>query len=234
MPRALWVVSIALLSTLRAYGDGGSQTDWTLFPSGGTYTWDGVGTDSLVGTNIGVSSVLGLRTADHNGVTLSVSDGFMNFTSGAYTGTSGSSWKWGAGGTLDVTGCIAGVTSATCSKPSDNVVLLSDDFQSVAIVPLINGGFDVVIGQIQGDVDPVVAAYFGISSTFTATSLNALLSSSTPGHALSGFNLGGMITASPVALAEEWNLSDTLGLFGFAGVIFGAACRLGWLRALRF
>jgi len=233
MRKTVWVVLSAVLVAVAAFADSGPQTDWALFPSGGTYSWDGVGTDPLVGTNLGVASVLGLGTAGNSGSLLTISDGLMNFTSGAYTGVAGSTWKWGAGGTLSVTGCIAGVTSASCSKSSDYVTLLSDDFQSVSIVPVV-GGFDVVIGQIQGEIDPLVAAYFGVSTSFTATSLNALFTSSTPGKVLDGTNLGGMISATPLKLAEDWSFSSTLGLFAFAFLLFIAACRLGWLRTTVF
>ena len=234
MPRMTWVLVFALLITpLCAFGDSTGQTIWSLLPSGGTYTWDGDANDPLYGTGIGVSSVSGVSTAANNGTTLAISYGSLDFTSGAYNGTLGSTWSWGAGGMLNLTGCIAGVTDVTCDG-TNNATLLSDDFDSVSIVPVVQlgqYGFDVVFGNLHGNLDPTVASFFGLSDTFSATSLNLLLTTGTPGSALYGVNIGGGINAtSSVAVPEEWGAGSTLGLFGFAFVAFGAAWRLGFLK----
>src|SRR5579862_5253242 len=120
-------------------------TDWSL-SSGGLYTSSG-GDGVLTGSNIPILSVTGDGTPSKNGSTLSILDGVLNFTSGSYDGT-GSTWTWGAGGILNLTGCIAGVTSSKCTG-LNNVVLVSDDFQSLQIVN--QGGFtDAVFGNISG------------------------------------------------------------------------------------
>jgi hypothetical protein len=66
-----------------------------LLPLGGTYTWDGIGSDPLIGSNIRVQSVLGNGTQIANGRNLSITDGLLNFTSGAFNGGLGSPWSWG-------------------------------------------------------------------------------------------------------------------------------------------
>jgi len=233
MPRTISVLLFALLIAPCAFGDSTGQTNWSLLPSGGTYTWDGNPNDPLYGTGIGVSSVAGVGTADNNGTTLAIQYGSLDFTSGAYNGTLGSTWSWGAGGVLNLTGCIAGVTGEVCDG-TNNVNLLSDDFDSVSIVPVVQlgqFGFDVVFGNLQGNLNPTVASFFGLSDSFTATSLNLLFKKGTPGSSLYGTNIGGRITAtSSVAVPEEWGAGSTLGLFGFAFVAFGAAWRLGFLK----
>jgi hypothetical protein len=65
--------------------------------------------------------------------------------------------------TLNVTGCINGLTTTTGCNGSNNVTLLGDDFQSVSTVPLGGSNFDVVFGQLQGTLNPKVASFFGLS-----------------------------------------------------------------------
>lgn len=237
MPRIKWMVlSFAvLLVPICALADTTGETDWLLLPSGGTYSWSGNSSDGLVGNDIGIGSVTGLGTQLNNLGVLGISYGSLDFTSGAYNGN-GSNWSWGPGGTLNVTGCIAGVTSATCTG-SNNVTLLSDDFTSVSIVPVVQlgqYGFDVVFGDLQGNLNSTVASYFGLSEAFTASSLNLLFTKGTPGHALSGTNIGGIIKAnSAVAVTEDASLAGGLALYAIAAAVFALAWRLGVIKPVR-
>ena len=205
-------------------------TDWTL-GGGGLYTSAGSTGSVLVGSNIPTLSVFGDGTSSHNGVTLSIIDGYLDFTSGAYNGD-GSNWSWGPGGTLILTGCIAGVTATTCTG-SNNVDLLSDDFQSVQIVPII-GAIDVVFGNITGTLNSQVAAYFGVSTQFqTASFTTAIATSGRPGSSLVGSNLLGLIKADPPAtgMPERWGLGEALSFCVLALLGFGLLLRY---RILRF
>jgi hypothetical protein len=195
-----------------------SATDWSLL-AGGSYSWNGSSSSGLVGTNIPSSTVLGANTPLHNGASLSIVDGYLNFTSGQYNGT-GSNWSWGSGGTLYLTGCIAGVTATACTG-YNNVALLSDDFQSVQIVPVINA-LDVVFGNITGIVNPLVASYFGVPSAFsTASFTTAIVTSGRPGSGFSGANLLGTINADPsVSTPEYWGIGESLGFFAFVLAAF--------------
>jgi hypothetical protein len=135
-------------------------------------------------------------------------------------------------GTFNVTGCITGVTASACNG-SNNVALLSDDFQSVQVVPAAKQGlFQLVFGQLQGNLNPLIASYFGVPVGSSATSFNILMSTaSTPGHRLYGINRGGTIKADPpVHTSEEWGVFSTLGLFALAVASFGVVWRLGLLR----
>jgi hypothetical protein len=198
-----------------------SDTDWSLL-AGGSYSWNGSSSSGLVGTNIPSSTVLGANTPLHNGASLSIVDGYLNFTSGQYNGT-GSNWSWGAGaaGTLNLTGCIAGVTATACTG-SNNVALLSDDFQSVQILPVFNA-VDVVFGNITGTINPLVASYFGVPSAFaTASFTTAISTTGIPGRAFSGANLLGTIDADPSVLAPEyWGIGESLGFFALVLIAFG-------------
>ena len=227
---------VVLAAVFLAVGQASAQTtDWTL-AGGGLYTSSGGSGSVLVGSNIPTVSVSGAGTLDNNGVSLSIVDGLLSFTSGSYDGN-GSDWSWGAGGTLTLSGCIAGVTSTTCSSDgSDNVTLISDDFQSVQIES-VGSGLDVVFGDITGTINAQVAAYFGISTGFEAASfITTLAASGTPGSSLTGINVAGGIDADPgpggpsTGVPEEWTVADSIAFFVLALLVFGVLLRFQVLR----
>jgi hypothetical protein len=202
-------------------------TDWTL-SAGGLYTSGPNG--ALTGTIIPTFSVTGDGTPVDNGVSLSIVDGYLNFTSGSYNGN-GSDWTWAAGGVLNLTGCIPGVTAAVCNG-SNNVALLSDDFQSLQIVS--DGGLlDAVFGNISGTLNTQVAAYFGLPSQFdTASFTTTIAALGANGFGLIGTNLSGSIQANPAATAmpERWSIFESLAFFGLAFLLFAALLRFSSLR----
>jgi hypothetical protein len=203
-------------------------TDWSL-GAGGLYT--SLGSDGvLTGSNIPTFSVTGDGTPVKNGSALSILDGVLNFTSGAYDG-SASNWSWGAGGVLNLTGCIAGVTATKCTG-SNNVDLLSDDFQSLQIVS--QGGFtDAVFGNISGDLNSSVAKYFGVSQQFdTASFTTTITALGSPGSGLIGTNGSGMIKADPpsTSVPEQWGIVESLVFFVLVLSCFAGLLRFRILR----
>jgi hypothetical protein len=225
--RAITLVVGAALSAGFATAD---TTDWTL-GAGGLYTSSGGTGRVLVGSNIPTLTVTGDGTPVDNGDTLPIIDGLLDFTSGAYNGN-GSNWSWGAGGVLNLTGCITGVTAAVCNG-SDNVDLISDDFQSVQIESIL-GNLDVVFGNITGVLNAQVAAYFGVSTTFQVASFDtAIATTGQPGSALSGTNILGVIQADPPAstsMPEQWGIAESLLFFGATFLSFAALLRFRILR----
>ena len=226
--------TVVLAAVFLAVGQASAQTtDWALSP-GGVYTSGGSGS-VLVGSNIPTVSVSGDGTPDKNGATLSIVDGVLDFTSGSYDGN-GSDWSWGPGGTLSLSGCIAGVTATTCTG-SNNVTLISDDFQSVQIES-IAGALDVVFGDITGTINAQVAAYFGVSTNFEVASfMSAIVASGTPGKSLTGTNGLGVIAADPggpggpsTGVPEEWTLVDSIAFFVVALLVFAVLLRFQVLR----
>ena len=220
MRRRGWVSALsAILFLLPVLALADPDTDWSLL-TGGSYSWNGSSNSGLVGTNIPSSTVLGANTPLHNGASLSIVDGYLNFTSGQYNGN-GSNWSWGAGGVLNLTGCIAGVTATACTG-SNNVALVSDDFQSVQIVPVINA-LDVVFGNITGTINSAVANYFGVPSMFsTASFTTAISTTGSPGSAFSGANLLGTISADPpVSAPEYWGIGESFWFFALVLAAFG-------------
>jgi hypothetical protein len=227
----LFLMTAFLLTPEGAFA-GPSSTDWTLGP-GGSYTWAG-GATSLIGSDIPILSVLGDSTPANNGVSLLVTDGLLNFTSGVFDGTS-TTWSWAGGGTLNLTGCIAGVTAASCTG-SNNVALVSDDFTSVSIVQ-IAGALDAVFGNVTGTINSSVAAYFGgIPTNFSTGSFTtAILTSGAPGSSFNGSDLLGLLKADPVTnTPENWGLGESLAFFAFVMIAFAAMSRRGLLRSHLF
>jgi hypothetical protein len=212
----VFITTAIILLPLTALAD---TTDWSLL-SGGIYSWNGSASSGLVGENIPGLTVLGDGTPLHAGGLLPIVSGYLNFTSGQYNGT-GSNWSWGSGGVLNLTGCIVGITSAVCTG-ANNVTLLSDDFQSVQIVPVL-GSLDAVFGNITGNINSNLASYFGVSSVFaTASFTTAISTTGTPGRSFSGTNLLGTINAVPtVATAEYWGIGESLGFFTLVLAVFG-------------
>ncbi len=208
---------------------GSSSTDWSLGP-GGVYSWAG-GTSSLIGSNIPVLSVLGDSTTSHNGALLGVVGGDLDFTSGAFNGTS-TTWSWTGGGTLNLTGCIPGVTPVLCN-PTTNV-LVSDDFTSVSIVQ-VAGSLDAVFGNVTGTINPQVAAYFGEPAAFSTGSFSTtILTTGTPGSRFVGSDLLGVIKANPVNAPENWGMGESLGFFAFVIIAFAAMIRFGAVKSHLF
>lgn len=216
------LIALGLLSLPFCATADSAMTVWAL--DGGTYNWNGSG--SLTGSNIGASTVFGLGTP--SGSVLSISDGFLNFVSGAWTG---SGWNWNGGGTLNLTGCIAGVTAASCNG-SNNVTLLSDDFQSISVSPIPGlRTFDVVFGNVVGQLNSSLANYFGIGDDFTvATFATAITTGAQQGAAFTGSGLGGVIDANgTVSMAESWGIFSDVSFFVLALLIFAIAQRCGIL-----
>jgi hypothetical protein len=222
----LMMTGLTLVSTAFAAP---SSTDWSLGP-GGVYSWAG-GTSSLIGSNIPVLSVLGDSTPSHNGTLLGVVGGDLDFTSGAFNGTS-TTWSWAGGGTLNLTGCVPGVTPVSCN-PNTNV-LVSDDFTSVSIVQ-VAGALDAVFGNVTGTINPQVAAYFGEPASFsTGTFSTSILTTGTPGSKFVGSDLVGLIKANPVSAPENWGMGESIGFFAFVLIAFAAMIRFGAIKSHLF
>jgi hypothetical protein len=112
-------------------------------------------------------------------------------------------------------------------------VLISDDFTSVSIVQ-VAGALDAVFGNVTGTISSSVAAYFGLPdspATFFAGSFTAAIATTgTPGSAFFGSNLLGLIKADAVTTPENWGISESLGFFMIAIVVFAVLMRRGALR----
>ncbi len=236
MARTKWMlllIVVAFVGTpMSIFADGLGATVWGLngFNPGGSISWDG--TNGLIGSGIWANYVQGDGTPLNNGSAPQITSGSLSFNTGAgsYNG-GGTQWSWGAGtgATLALTGCIADLAITDC-----NTVLLEDSFQSVNIIPYLNG-FDLVFGGIQGTINQTVADYFGLGTQtgFAAASFNfQIATNAAPGTAFTATAaIPGTITAN-ATVPEDWNAPMTLGFFAVALATFGAARRLGLLQAV--
>jgi len=126
-------------------------------------------------------------------------------------------------------GCITGVVC-------DGSPLLSDDFSSAQVLSLGSTSYQVELGQIQGTINPLIAAYFGISTSFSASSIQLTLNDpSNPalGNAFVSANYGGTINAADtVAASEDWSLPFSLVFFGLTLAILGLLTRAKVLQVV--
>jgi len=173
----------------------------------------------LHGNYLTVTGVTGTDTQQNAGATLAITNGALNFQTGALTGKSGNMWSFGAGGTITLTGGI--------SAPLDlqaNTTLLQGSFTSASVTALPLGSYQFdIVGATFGDSDnPQIYQYFGIPANYAC---NNAMNLSFIGTAISGGgftstnNFGGVLVDSPVPTpvpAAAWLLGS--GLLGLVGI----------------
>jgi hypothetical protein len=169
-----------------------------------------------------------------------ITGGSLSFSDPNYSGN----WQWGGGGTLDLTG--------TVSAAGASGTLLSDDFESAAVVDLSGTSLQLTFGAISGTFSSTLASFLHVSDTFTDGALVLVLSdpelppvgdaftaSDLSGGILAGgttwtIGSGGTVSAAdPVAMDEPWSLPTSLVFYGMMVVFFWALCRAKILTPLR-
>jgi len=264
MPRQIWTVLLAILVTsFCAFGDSAASL-WTTTPGTGAVSYEpgtGVGgTDNALETTtaIGVASVEAL---DALGVgippALTITDGALTFETdapGPAPGTA-TSWQWG-GGTLEITGCIAGVTGTglggACTVADDSAVLVDDIFSSVVIDPAMTIGAHTspgfIFGNLSGNIlNPLLVTALGLPTNHFdsrssadivladsgANKLPTTIGSSFMNVATDG-GLGAPAGTADLVAAEYWSPYSTLGIFVLGLAVFGVARRFGLIKSLAF
>lgn len=192
-------------------------------PTTGTVSFGG-GATPLVGSTIEVDNVTGLGTPANAGVPgqrLCLGC-VLNFTTGNFTGVTGSSWNFGPGGTITVTGGVD-LNNNTIQDAGDipaGTTLLSGSFVGTTMVTAFAGGFRVIGAAFVDVKDATLAAFYGLTGgpsvpwqggfnlSFTSNALppNAFSSSSL---------LSGDIVNQQVDLPSSLLLLGS-GLVGFA------------------
>jgi hypothetical protein len=128
-----------------------------MHPADAKIYFDGGETNPLVGFDINVMSVIGVDTASHHAVPLTISSGRLNFTTGNFTGSSSNTWNFGSGGTFTITGGIAALGIA------DGTTLVTGNFD-FATVYHGTAAFKLGFGDISDTKNEDLLEYYGFAA----------------------------------------------------------------------
>jgi hypothetical protein len=124
-------------------------------PAGGTVAYTTPGGD-LTGTGIVIDTLFGINTPQNAGTYL-VTGGQLNFETGAFTGSSGTTYTFGGGGNFDITG--------TVKDASNNIIasgtLLQGSFLN-ATVDESNGAIVLTTSNGSDTKNANLVSYFGL------------------------------------------------------------------------
>jgi hypothetical protein len=253
--RILVLLFSGLVASMCALGASSDSSEWTISATGsGTYSYAG-GTAALVGSDIMVNSAIGELSGAANTQSYTilnnvgggslVAGGVLDFSSGAFDTTTAGTWTWDGGGDLTLQGCLSLDGSTCIAGETGTTDLLLDSFTSVSIENVGSGIQEAVFGGVTGTVDPAAATALEVSTTFglpaspndaisdVVSGLPSTLLSSGP-TAFTATQAQGTLDLGSVAVAEEWSLFSTLGIFAFGSVVFGVARRRGLIKPVAF
>lgn len=125
-----------------------------IHPAAASISYAG-GAAPLIGQSISVDTVVGLDTSLNSGVNFSLDGALLNFTTGNYTGMSGSTYLFGGGGTISVVGGFPAAGIAAGSTLLDGV------FTSASVVNT-GTGFLVNIATFMDTKNEALLAFFGL------------------------------------------------------------------------
>ena len=185
---------------------------------GGTISYDGSG-GALIGSDILFDSVTGLGTPKNSGVTFTISEGKLNFITGANNTEGPDEWTFASGGSFTLTGTVTdGTTTASGT-------LLSGTFTDIIEVDsFLNFTFISVIGFGEDTKNTDLLEIFGIDSlladnfNFLTSNLSANIVEKDPdtGEFLANVNEADIVNKVPDA-SIMFLLGPSLLCFGVLG-----------------
>lgn len=199
--RVVSLLFVALASSLSVAPARAAAILDFLIPGGsGSISYAG-GSNPLVGSNIGVSSVTGINTPQNAG-TLPITGGNLGFTTGPFTSSTANSWTFSPlGSSITLMGSVLGGPA---------VPLVSGTFASDVTVLSFgpSNPFKIVAAAIVNFIDPTLASHFGLvggPSQGYAGSLNlSFFASAVPANSFASSTvLSGNVTSvvpEPVSL----------------------------------
>jgi hypothetical protein len=166
-------------------------------PTAGTVSWAG-GSNPLVGTNITVDTIAGVDTPANAGVSGVCTGCLLNFTTGAYIGTSGTTASFAAGGEVSIVN-------------GGGTTLLKGAFVDSPNAPALRnlgGTLRLFQATISDAVNPDLAAFFGLGdgSDFTGVISLMFQTAGTSSFTSLLVNSGDVPTSPPARVAEPASL----------------------------
>jgi hypothetical protein len=211
--RAVVISALAVCGLFLIAGQAGAvpTLDFAInAPNSGSiaYQLTGGGGGTLVGTNIGVGSVVGgLGTPDtatplHDGALLGCLGCTLSFKTGNITGSSSSQWQFGSGGSITLTGIVPAAGAG--------LTLFTGTWEN-ASVTYFGGAFKIAGGIFTTSVNDDLAAYFGLpdGSGWDGALNLSFLASGLPGSTFTSYALGSgdvMVSTNRVAVPEPMSL----------------------------
>jgi hypothetical protein len=184
----------------------------------GSIYYDPMQNNFLNGTGLMVTGVTGNETALNSGMTLPITNGLLNFQTGAFTGKTGNVWNFDSAGTIALQGGISAI-----NVPA-NTTLLTGSFLSASVTELSLGSYQFdIVGATFGNTDnPSIYQYYGVptgSIGSGALNLSFIGTSNAGGGFTSTNNFGGVVVDSPTPVpipAVAWLLGS--GFIGLVGI----------------
>ncbi len=137
---------------------GAGSIDFTILPVSGSpspsIAYAG-GAAPLIGTDLSTVSVLSEGTPANDGGSLAV-QAEMSFSTGNLTSTTADSWIFAGGGSFAIIGTVSGVVGTPATLFSGQFV------GDTTVLDLGSNNYKVIGAAITGELNPTLAAYFGL------------------------------------------------------------------------
>lgn len=175
----------------------------------------------LIGVDISVDTVIGIATPLNSGVILTLSPppfhGTLSFMTGGLTGSTATTWDFGPGGSILVTGGIPVLGLA------NGTLLLSGVWTSATVISLTNT-FKIAGGAFVDTKNSTLLTYYGLPGGAYSGTMNLQFEIPKPGVTppaafASSQVLSGDITNTPTPVAEASIIlfmgAGLVGIWGF-------------------
>lgn len=164
-----------------------SQLDFgVISPTSGSISFAGDNAP-LVGTDIEVDEIVGLDTPDNSHVVMPIVDGVLNFVSGTLASSTGYSWDFSGGGTIEIRGEIPSLGIGPDS------VLMTGSFDSISVIAGF-ADFRVAVAAFNDEKHDGLEDFYGAYPGMTYDgnmNLSFLANAAPPGSFTSSITLSG-------------------------------------------
>jgi hypothetical protein len=180
---------------------------------GASISYAGGATD-LVASNITITTVQGLGTPLNNLVITALTNGLLNFTSGAFAGVVGTEWTFGGGGAGSITISATGPASVLPSP------LLTGQILNAQVTGS-GGGFHVAIAAFVNTIGTGLASLYGVPTTGWSGNLNIGFTTPDGPVAPAAFNSSLVSSGDVLCTVPEPSTMAIAGLGGLGLIGYG-------------